>query len=147
MTLLTLKCVSHGYMYCPHYCYRILYASSKFVLFCWLWIPLMHSQLFKNNLSHLKRITAIENLRFEIYLRFSRIQMYRIFYFLRRLFAKQQTLSSSSRTRSRKIRRWSISKFFVYCCHSNIHFTKTYILINFNLYSIIGENFVAIRQG
>ena len=74
----------------------------------------MHSQLLKNTLSHLKRITAFENLRFEIYLRFSRIQTYSIFYFLRRLFAKHQTLSSSSRTRSRKIRRLSISKFFVY---------------------------------
>ena len=39
-------------------------------------------------------ITAIENLRFEVYFRFSRIQAYRIFYFLRRLFAKHQTLSS-----------------------------------------------------
>ena len=37
---------------------------------------------------------AIENLRFEIYFRFSRIQTYRIFYFLQRLFAKHQTLSS-----------------------------------------------------
>ena len=37
----------------------------------------------------------MENLRFEIYFRFSRIQTYRIFYFLRRLFAKHQTLSSS----------------------------------------------------
>ena len=37
---------------------------------------------------------AIENLRFEIYFRFSRIQTGRIFYFLRRLFAKNQTLSS-----------------------------------------------------
>ena len=75
------------------------------VLFCWLWIALMQSQLLKNNLSHLKRIAAIGNLMFEIYLRFSRIQTNRIFYFLRRLFAKHQTLSSSSRTRSRKIRR------------------------------------------
>ena len=72
----------------------------------------MQSQLLKNNLSHLKRIAAIGNLMFEIYLRFSRIQTNRIFYFLRRLFAKHQTLSSSSRTRSRKIRRSSISKFF-----------------------------------
>ena len=39
-------------------------------------------------------MTAIENLRFEIYFRFSRIQTYKIFYFLRRLFAKHQTLSS-----------------------------------------------------
>ena len=33
-----------------------------------------------------------------------------------------------------KIRLLSILKFFVYCCHSNIDFTKTYILTNFNLY-------------
>ena len=39
-------------------------------------------------------ITAIENLRFEIYFRFSWIPTYRIFYFLRRLFAKDQTVSS-----------------------------------------------------
>ena len=38
--------------------------------------------------------TAIENLKFEIYFRFRRIQTYRIFYFLRRLLAKHQTLSS-----------------------------------------------------
>ena len=74
------------------------------------------------------------------------------FYFLRRLFAEHQTLSSkcwifSSWSRSRKIRRLSISKFFVYCCHSDIDFTKTYMLTNFNLQSIIGENFIAIRQG
>ena len=36
---------------------------------------------------------AVENLRFEIYFRFNRIQTYRIFYFLRRLFAKHQTHS------------------------------------------------------
>ena len=61
------------------------------------------------------------------------------YYFLRRLFAKHQTLSFwcwifSSWSRSRKINRLSISKFFVYCCHSNqIYFTKTYIFTNFNL--------------
>ena len=55
--------------------------------------------LLKNNLSHLynvfikQSITAIENLRFEIYFRFSRIQTYRVFYFLRRFFVKHQTLS------------------------------------------------------
>ena len=38
--------------------------------------------------------TAIENLRFAMYFRFSRIQTYRTFYFLRRLFAKHETLSS-----------------------------------------------------
>ena len=59
---------------------------------------------------------AIENLRFEIYFRFSRIQTYRTFYFLRGLFANNQTLSSqfwifSSRSRSHKIRLLSISKF------------------------------------
>ena len=59
------------------------------------------------------------------------------YYFLRRLFAKHQTLSSwcwifSSWSRSRKIRRLSTSKFFVYCCHSNqIDFTKTYIFIDY----------------
>ena len=37
---------------------------------------------------------AIENLRFEIYFRFSRIQTHRTFYFLRGLFANNQTLSS-----------------------------------------------------
>ena len=43
----------------------------------------MHSQLLKNNLSHLKRITAIGNLMFEIYLCFSRIQTYIIFLLLK----------------------------------------------------------------
>ena len=71
---------------------------------------------------------AIENLRFEIYFRFSRIQTYRIFTSVRRLFAKNQTLSSyfwifSSRSRSHKIRLLSISKFFVPFYHSNIDFT------------------------
>ena len=37
---------------------------------------------------------AIENLRFEIYFRFSRIKTYRIFYFLRRLFAKHQLVKN-----------------------------------------------------
>ena len=32
-----------------------------------------------------------------------------------------------------KIRLLSISKLFVYCCHSNFDFTKSYILTNFNL--------------
>ena len=68
---------------------------------------------------------AIEILRFEIYFRFSQIQPYRIFYFLRGLFAKHQTLSSlcwifSNWSGSHKIRLLSVSKFFVYCCHSNI---------------------------
>jgi len=52
-----------------------------------------------------------------LYFRFIWIQTYRIFYFSRRLFAKHHTLSSwcrilSSRSRSRKIRILSISKFF-----------------------------------
>ena len=46
-----------------------------------------------------------------------------------------------------KIRLLSISKLFVYCCHSNFDFTKSYFLANFNLWSITGENFMAIRQG
>ena len=37
---------------------------------------------------------AIENLRFGIYFRFSRIQAYRIFYFLQRLIAKHKISSS-----------------------------------------------------
>ena len=41
----------------------------------------------------------------------------------------------------------SISKFFVYCCHSDIDFTKNCILTNFNSYSITGEKFAAIGQG
>ena len=48
----------------------------------------------------------------------------------------------SSSSRSRKIRRLSSSKFFVYCCHSNIDCTKTYIFRNFNLWSIICEDFI-----
>ena len=28
---------------------------------------------------------------------------------------------------------YPISKFFVYCCHSNVDFDTTYILTNFNL--------------
>ena len=91
--------------------------------------------LLKNNLSHLynafikESITAIENLSFEIYFRFSRIQTHRIFYFLRRLFAKHQTLTSkcwmsSSWSRSHKIR--------LYCCHSNIDFIWNFIFTNFN---------------
>ena len=43
-----------------------------------------------------KFITAIENTRSEIYLRFIWIQTPRIFYFSRRLFAKHQTFSSLS---------------------------------------------------
>ena len=73
-------------------------------------------------------MTALENLRFEIYFRFSRIQTYGIFYFLGRLFAKRETLSSwcwifSNWSRSHKIQLLSILKLFVYCCHSNIDFS------------------------
>ena len=137
---LNYRFLSQALVQVPEFCMRlrslfpVRLKQNHTVLFCWLWIALMHSQLLKNNLSHLKRITAIGNLMLEIYLRFSRIQTYRIFYFLTRFFAKHQTFkSSSSRTRSSKIRRSSVSKFFVYCCHSNIHFTKTFILRNFNL--------------
>ena len=41
----------------------------------------------------------------------------------------------------------SVSKFFVYCCQSDIDFTKNYILTNFSSWSIIDEKFVAIGQG
>ena len=81
-------------------------------------------------------IAAIKNIRFEIYYHFIWSQTYIIFYFSRRLFAKHHTLSFwsrilSSRSRSRKIRILSISIFFVYC-DSDIDFTKSYILTNFN---------------
>ena len=61
-------------------------------------------------------ITAIENIRFEIYLRFIWIQTYRSFYFSWKLFAKLHVLSSwcrifCSRSRSRKIRLLSSSLF------------------------------------
>ena len=56
-------------------------------------------------------------------------------------------LRRNSRSRSRKIRILSISKFFVYCCHIDIDFTKNCILTNRNSFSITGENFVAIGQG
>ena len=36
-------------------------------------------------------MTAIENIRFELNLRFISIQTYRLFYFSRQLFAKQHT--------------------------------------------------------
>ena len=84
-----------------------------------------------------KFITAIENTRSEIYLRFIWIQTYRKFYFSWRLFAQHYTISSwnpifNSRFRSHNIRVLSISKFFAYCCHSDIDFTKNCILTNFN---------------
>ena len=54
--------------------------------------------LLKINLSYLdlfikQFITAIENIRFEVYLRFIWIQTYKIYYFSQRLFAKHHTLS------------------------------------------------------
>ena len=68
--------------------------------------------LIKINLSYLelfitKIITPIENIRFEINLRFIWIRIFRIFYFSRRLFAEHQTLRFfcrifSSRSRSEK---------------------------------------------
>ena len=79
--------------------------------------------LLKINVSYLElcllNITAIENIRFEIYLRFIWIQTYRIFYFSTMLYAKHHTLSSwcrifNSRSRSRKIRILSISKLFFF---------------------------------
>ena len=62
------------------------------------------------------------------------------------------TLSSwcrtfSSRSRSRKIRIRSISKFFVCCCLLLFGFTKSCNLINFNSQSLTGESFVAIERG
>ena len=71
--------------------------------------------LLKTNLSYLELfllqqfISTIDNIRFEIYLRFIWIQTYRIFYPSWRLFAKHHTSSSccrifSCRSTSRKIR-------------------------------------------
>ena len=59
-------------------------------------------------------ITAIENIRFEIYLRFTWIQTYRSSWC--RIF--------SSRSRSRELRISSILIFFVYFFHSDIDFTR-----------------------
>ena len=69
-----------------------------------------------------------------------------------RLFAKHQALRpgigfSVAGLDRNKIRILSISKFVVYCCHSDIDFSNNYILTNFNSNPITGENFVAIRQG
>ena len=52
----------------------------------------------------------------------------------------------SSRSDRLKFVHNSISKFFVYCCHSDIDFTKNHILTNCYSKSITGENFVAIGQ-
>ena len=53
-----------------------------------------------------------------------------------RLFAKHQTLSYwfwifSSWSRSRKLGVYQFQRVFVYCCHNNIDFTKTYIFNKF----------------
>ena len=90
--------------------------------------------LLKINLSYLdllvkQFITAIENIRFEIYLRFIWIQTYRSCYFSRRLIAKHHThkfLVSDfrSRSRSRELRISSIIIFFVNFFHSDIDFTR-----------------------
>ena len=53
-----------------------------------------------------------------------------------RLFSKHQTLSYwcwifSSWSRSRKLGVYQFQRFFVYCCHNNIDFTKTYIFNKF----------------
>ena len=68
-------------------------------------------------------ITAIENVRFEIYLRFIWIQTYIFFYFSLRLFAEHHTVSFwcrifSSRPKSRKNSVFIDFKAFVYFCHS-----------------------------
>ena len=42
---------------------------------------------------------------------------------------------------------YRFQSFFVYCCHSDIDFTKNHILKNVYSKSITGENFVAIGQG
>ena len=73
-------------------------------------------------------------------MRFIWIKTYRIVYFSPSLFAKHRTLSSwcqifSNRSTSRKILIFSVSKFSVYCCHSDIDFTKNCILINFPIHS------------
>ena len=75
---------------------------------------------------------------------------YRIFYFSWRLFAKHRTISSwcrilSSRSTSREIRILSISKFFVYFCHSDMDFPENCILTNFSSKKITGENFCSDR--
>ena len=84
--------------------------------------------------SHLRKLNKRPGANSSVYSisRFIWIQTYKLFYFSRRLFAKHHNLSSwgrifSSKSRSRKIRILSISKFFVYCCHSDIDFTKNYI--------------------
>ena len=110
--------------------------------------------LLKINVSYLEPyrtkhfITAIENIRFELYFRYISIQTYRILYFSRRLLAKHHTLSSwcrifSGRYRSHKIRLLSTWKVFIYCCHGDIDFTKSCILTNNNSQSITSKNFVA----
>ena len=102
------------------------------VLWCYLRLMWVISNLINKHV-----ITAIENIRFELYFRFISIQTYRMLYFSRRLLAKHHTLSSwcrifSGRSRSHKIRLLSTWKVFVYCCHGDIDFTKSFILTNNN---------------
>ena len=80
--------------------------------------------LLKINVSYLELfirhfITAIENIRFEIYFFFFEFKHTEFFNYSRRLFAKHHTLTSwcrivSSRSRSCKVRILSISKFFLF---------------------------------
>ena len=109
------------------------------------YIDLSYLQLFLSN---------ILSLLLEIYgLKYIFLHGFKLTEFLllsERLFAKHQVLLSwnrifSSRSRSHKIRILSISKFVVYCCHSDIDSSNNCILTNFNSYPITGENFVAIR--
>ena len=51
----------------------------------------------------------------------------------------------SSKSRSCEIQISSILKFFVYCCHSDIDFTKNCILTNFNSYSNDWRKFCGVR--
>ena len=83
-------------------------------------------------------------------MRFIWIQTYRIFYFSRRLFAKHHTISSwcrilRSRSRSRKIRIFSISKFFLLFLSQWYRFYWKLHLTNFSSKKITGENFCSDR--
>ena len=73
--------------------------------------------LFWKNQHNVKTVNVVTQI-FAFFC-FSRIQTYRVFYFLRKLFGKHQTLSSqcrifSSWSRSHKIRLLSISKIFLF---------------------------------
>lgn len=70
------------------------------------------------------------------------------FLYSQRLFAKHHTGSSlcrifHGRSLSYKFV-FNLIQFFVYCCHSNVHFTSNYILPTFNPKSIGGDNFIVI---